>query len=72
MGFGVGWGTAALFGLEGAMRGIIIIESTMPVAALNYLYAQMYDARPADVAGVIVVSTVISFATLPALLWFVL
>ena len=72
MGFGVGWGTAALFGLEGAMRGIIIIECTMPVAALNYLYAQMYDARPADVAGVIVVSTVISFATLPALLWFVL
>jgi len=72
LGFGVGWGTATLLGLEGVMRGVIIIESTMPVAAINYLYAQMYDARPADVAGVIVVSTVISFATLPALLWFVL
>ncbi len=72
VGFVVGVGFAEVMGLEGTMRGVVIIECTMPVAVFNYLYATLYDARPADVAGAIVVSTVISFATLPALLWFVL
>jgi len=72
MGFLVGWGMAHLMGLEGAARGVLIIECAMPVAVFNYLYAQMYDTRPADVAGAIVVSTGLGFAALPALLWFIL
>ena len=70
MGVGVGWGAAELFGFEGAARGVLIIECAMPVAVFNFLYAQMYDNRPDEVAGVILVSTVLSFAVMPALLWF--
>jgi len=72
MGFGVGWASAELFGLEGAARGVVIIECAMPVAVFNFLYATLYDNRPAEVAGTILISTLISFATLPALMWFVL
>ncbi len=72
MGFGVGWGTAAVLGYEGAARGVLIIECTMPVAVFNYLYAQLHDNRPEEVAGIVLVSTTLSFLTLPALLWFVM
>ena len=72
MGFTVGWALACLLGLEGAARGVVIIECAMPVAVFNFLYATLYDNRPAEVAGTILISTLISFATLPALMWFVL
>jgi len=72
MGFAVGVALAALLGLEGAARGVLIIECAMPVAVFNFLYASIYNTRPAEVAGVIVVSTALSFLTLPALLWYVL
>ena len=72
MGFAVGVAFAYLFGLEGPARGVLIIECAMPVAVFNFLYASIYNTRPAEVAGVIVVSTAISFLTLPALLWYVL
>jgi predicted permease len=44
----------------------------MPVAVFQYLFAQMYNRSPEEIAGTIVTSTVLSFATLPALLLFVL
>lgn len=72
MGFGVGLLLAELFGFEGAMKGILILQSTLPVAVFNYLFAQRYNTDPETVAGAVVVSTVASFATLPVLMWFVL
>jgi hypothetical protein len=44
----------------------------MPVAVFNYLFAQLYRREPAEVAGMIVISTVLGFAALPALLLLVL
>lgn len=64
VGLGVVWG----LGLDGPARGVLILESTMPVAVLNYLFAARYDTRPEEVAGLVLVSTAISFATLPLLL----
>jgi len=72
LGFLVGWGVAALLGMEGAARGVLILEAAMPVAVYNYLFAMRYDRAPGEVAGMIVISTVLSFLTLPALLLFVL
>lgn len=72
MGFAVGVVTALAFGFEGPARGVLILESAMPVAVFAYLFAARYDTQPGEVAGTVVVSTAISFATLPALLWFVL
>ncbi len=72
VGFSASLLLAEILGLEGAMRGILVLQSTLPVAVFNYLFAQRYKTDPETVAGTVVVSTVISFATLPALLWFIL
>jgi predicted permease len=72
MGLGVGFALAALLGLEGAARGVLVIQCTMPVAVFNYLFAQRYGQAPEDVAGMVLLSSLISFATLPLLLWLVL
>ncbi len=72
MGFLVGVGVAEILGFEGVARGALIIECAMPVAVFNYLYAQLHDNNPEDVAGTVLVSTGLAFLTLPALLWFVL
>ncbi|MBT3557156.1 MAG: AEC family transporter [Rhodospirillales bacterium] len=72
MGFLVGVGVAWAFGFEGAERGVLILEAAMPVAVYNYLFAVKFDQEPGEVAGMIVISTALSFITLPALLWFVL
>jgi malate permease and related proteins len=72
MGFAVGVGLSEILGLEGLERGVLIVQSSMPVAVFNYLFAQRYKREPEEVAGMVVISTAISFATLPLLLWYVL
>jgi predicted permease len=72
IGLGVGLAIAEILGLEGAARGVLVLESAMPVAVLNYLFAARYDRSPEEIAGLVLVSTTISFVTLPALLLIVL
>ena len=68
LGLAVGLGIVWSFGLEGTERGVVLIESAMPVAVFNYLLAARYDRHPEEIAGAIVISTLVSFATLPLLL----
>jgi hypothetical protein len=72
MGFAVGLAVATVLGLEGTARGVVILESAMPVAVFNYLWAVRYSTAPEEVAGMVLGSTVLSFATLPLLLWAVM
>ena len=72
MGFGVGVALAAALGLDGVARGVFIVECAMPAAVFNYLFAQLYQRAPEETASVILLSTLISFLTLPLLLRFVL
>lgn len=72
IGFGVGSAMAAAFGLDGTARGVLVIQCAMPVAVHNYLFAQRYKRRPDEVASMVVISTAVSFATLPLLLLYVL
>lgn len=72
IGFGVGVLVAELLSLEGALRGVVIIQSSMPSAVFNYLLAKRYQQQPEAVAGMVVSSTILSFLTLPLLLWLVL
>jgi len=72
MGFAVGVGLTWALGLEGVARGVFIVEMSMPVAVFNYLFAQRYKTAPEEVAGMVLMSTALSFASLPLLLWFVL
>lgn len=71
-GFALAVGLAALLDLGGTLRGVLIIQSSMPVAVFSYLFAARYERHPEDAAGAILVSTVASFLTLPALLLFAL
>lgn len=68
----VGLGLAEAFALEGIARGVMILDCAMPVAVFNFLIAEQYGRAPSEVAGMIVVSTTLSFLTLPLLLLLVL
>ena len=59
-------------GLDGTARGVVIIMSAMPVAIFNFIFAQRYKRAPDEVAAAIVISTALSFLTLPGLLLIVL
>lgn len=72
MGVAVGFAIADLFDLGGAARAIVIIQSAMPVAVSSYLFAVKFDRKSEEVAGMVVVSTALSFVTLPFLLLLVL
>lgn len=72
MGTAVGFGVAELLGLEGIARGVLILQCSMPVAVFNYLLAEQYGRSPTEVASLVVVSTLLSFFTLPLLLTFLL
>jgi predicted permease len=62
-----GWGVATLFGFEGAARGVLVVQSAMPVAVFNYLFACLYDNKPEEVAGMVLVSTALAYLGLPIL-----
>ncbi len=68
LGLALAWALAAGLGLEGALRGVLLIQGAMPVAVFCFLFAERYERHPQDAAGAIVVSTLASFLTLPGLL----
>ncbi|MFC1665441.1 AEC family transporter [Pseudomonadota bacterium] len=72
LGFAVGVFVAELFGFEGATRGVVIMQSAMPVAVMTYLFALQFGNEHHDVAGAVVISSVMTLVTLPFLLWYVL
>ena len=72
LGFGGGLLLAHLFELDGIARGVLILQCSMPPAVFNYLFASRYQRSPEEVAGIVVVCTLLSFATLPFLLGFLL
>ncbi len=68
----VGWGVARLFDLEGVARGVVILQSAMPVAVFNYLFAVRYQRDPHVIAGMVMFSTLLSWLFIPVLLQFVI
>ena len=71
-GFCVGALVAALFGLEGEERGVLILQSSMPVAVFNYLLAMRYQREPGEVAAMVLLSTLLAFVLLPFIVAYVL
>jgi len=64
----VGWGVGALLGLESLERAVLVVQSAMPVAVFNYLLAVRANREPEHVANLVMCSTLLSFAWLPAVL----
>ena len=71
-GFIVGYAVGDIWGMEGAARGVLIIGAAMPIAVHNYMFAQRFDRNSDDTAGMIVISTIMSLATLPLLMYLAL
>ena len=67
-GFVIGWVIAMLLGFEGTERGVLIIQSSMPSAVMNYIFASRYSEEAEQVAGIVVVSTFLSVFLLPIFL----
>ncbi len=63
----IGFGLIKFLSLDGFAAGVLLIQSCMPSAVLTYLVGSMYsEKRVVDsVASVIVTSTVMSFITIP-------
>ena len=57
-----------LFDVTGIDRQVLLLNSIMPAAVINVVIAQRYDANPAAVASAIVLSTLLSLLTIPAIL----
>ncbi len=72
MGFVVGIGLVALLNLTGPAAGVVIVQCAMPAAVFCFLFAQLYNQRPEEVAGVVIVSTLLGFSFLPLILWYIL
>jgi predicted permease len=71
-GFGLAVLVATMLGLEGVDRGVLILQFSMPVAVFNYLLALRYQREPGEVAGLVVMSTLMAFVLLPFIVSFVL
>ncbi|MDT8342852.1 MAG: AEC family transporter [Thermohalobaculum sp.] len=68
----VALGTAHAVGLPAVATGVLFLQLVMPVAVTNYMLAARYQREPEAVAGLVVVSTVLSLAGIPVALAYLL
>ena len=68
----IGFGLIKFLDLNGFAAGVLLIQSCMPSAVLTYLVGSMYSERKVvdSVASVIVTSTVMSFITIPIVVYY--
>ena len=67
----IGFALIKFLGLTGFMAGVLLIQSAMPSAVLTYLVGSMYSKKRAvdNIASVIVSSTLMSFITIPIVVY---
>ena len=65
---GVAWPIGVWFDLEPVAFGVLVLQVATPVAVTSYLLAEKYGADAQAVAGLVVVSTLMSVGALPLLL----
>lgn len=64
----IGWGIGLWFELDRIAFGTLVLQLATPVAVTSYMLAEKYGADAQAVAGLVVVSTVLSVIALPLLL----
>jgi predicted permease len=70
----IGFCLIKFFNLTGFAAGVLLIQCSMPSAVLTYLVGSMYSPKKVvdSIASMIVVSTIISFVTIPIVVFFAL
>ena len=68
----IGFGLIKFFNLNGFAAGVLLIQSCMPSAILTYLVGSMYSEKKVvdSIASVIVTSTIMSFVTIPIVVYY--
>lgn len=59
-----GFGLAAMLGIHGLLRSVLIVQASMPSAINAMILAVRYNRRPELAAGVVFVTTLLSLGTL--------
>ena len=70
----IGFFIIKFFNLEGVAAGVLLIQCSMPSAILNYLVGSIYSPKRIvdNIASMIVVSTLLSFITVPIVVFLAL
>jgi predicted permease len=58
----------ALFGLEGAERGVLLVTGVLPSAVMNFVLTEAYGESGEEVASAILLGTLLAFIAIPAVL----
>jgi len=68
----IGFSLIKFLGLNGYAAGVLLIQSAMPSAVLTYLVGSMYSKKKVvdNIASVIVSSTLMSFITIPIVVFY--
>ena len=65
---GIAWLAGLAFALDRVAFGVLVLQVATPVAVTSYMLAEKFGADADSVAGLVVVSTLISIGALPLLL----
>ncbi len=69
---GLALGIAAGAGMPPVAANVFVLQATMPMAVTAYMLAERYGRSPAQVAQLVMVSTVMVAVLLPVILWMML
>lgn len=69
-GAAIGWAVGVALGLPPLAQAVLVLQSSMPVAVFNYLFALRGNRSPEVVASLVMCSTLLSFGLIPLLLAF--
>ena len=59
-------------GLSGVAQGVLVLQGAMPAAVFSYLFAAHYERDADDIAGIVLVSTLLGALLLPFLVSYAL
>jgi len=65
---GAAYGVGLIFQLPNLALGVLVLQVATPVAVTNYMLAEKYKANADEVAGLVVVSTLLSVIAIPLIL----
>ncbi len=70
LGLGLALAGIQIFDLEGVAAKVFILQTIMPIAVLNYMFAVLYDNHVKETAALVMTSNLMAVASLPLVLWF--
>lgn len=70
--FAVAVSVSFALGLSGVAQGVLVLQGAMPAAVFSYLFAAQYERDADDIAGIVLVSTLLAAVTLPFLVSYAL